>query len=414
MESNDALTPHSFPKNKINVLLLENIHPLAVSLFRQEGYNVETHHGAMDENELAERIEDVFILGIRSKTQITEKVLRNAKRLLSIGAFCIGTNQIDLTASLRKGVAVFNAPFSNTRSVVELALGEIILLHRNIFNAAVDLHSGKWNKTAQNSHEIRGKKLGIIGYGNIGSQLSVLAESMGMRVYYFDIDDKLTLGNAQKCSSLDELLSLADVITVHVDGRPENNNLIGEKEFRKMQHGVIFLNLSRGHVVDILALKSFILSGKIRGAAVDVYPEEPKGSGNNFTSELQGLPNTILTPHIAGSTEEAQEDIAGYVPDKLIQFINTGSTSNSVNFPHLQLPKIEQAHRLIHIHHNVPGVLAKINSVLAKHEINIMGQYLKTNDVIGYAITAVDKMYDKEFINEMRNIEHTIKFRVLY
>lgn len=404
----------SYPKNRINVLLLENVHPDAVKMMKNEGYNVSTHAGALDEEELSEKIKEVSVLGIRSKTQLTKKVLENAHRLIAVGAFCIGTNQIDLLECLKKGVAVFNAPFSNTRSVVELAIGEIILLMRNIPDKISEMHNGNWNKSAENSFEIRGKKLGIIGYGNIGAQLSVVAESIGFDVYYFDVVEKLGLGNATKCNSLSEILEKVDIVSLHVDGRKENKNFIGKAEFEKMNDGVIFLNLSRGHVVDINALEKAISSGKIKGAGVDVFPEEPKTNQEKFESPLRNLPNVILTPHIGGSTQEAQENIGNFVPGKIIDYVNTGGTTNSVNFPNLQLPILENAHRLIHIHHNVPGILARINNVLAKHDINIVGQYLKTNEIIGYVITDIDKAYDKAVIKDLKEIRDTIRFRILY
>lgn len=411
---NKMNTAISYPKNRINVLLLENVHPRAIELMKHEGYNVEVYPAGLDEDELCEKIKNVSILGIRSKTQVTARVLESANRLIAVGAFCIGTNQIDLEACLKKGVAVFNAPFSNTRSVVELAIAEIIVLMRKLFDRSSAMHQGKWDKSAKGSFEIRGKSLGIIGYGNIGAQLSVLAESLGLIVYYYDVEEKLALGNARKCSSLEELLNVADIVTLHVDGRPENKNMIGEREFEMMRDKVIFLNLSRGHVVDIAALKANIESGKVAGASVDVFPQEPKSNDEEFVSELRNLPNTILSPHIGGSTIEAQENIANFVPNKIMDYINTGSTSNSVNFPNLQLPTLENAHRLIHIHENMPGILARINKVLADHDINIVGQYLKTNEVIGYVITDIDKEYDKELIKALRSIDHTIKFRVLY
>jgi D-3-phosphoglycerate dehydrogenase len=404
----------SYPKNRISVLLLENIHPRAVELFREEGFKVEVVAGGLDEDELAERIKDVSVLGIRSKTQVTKKVLDNANKLMCIGAFCIGTNQIDLAACQEKGVVCFNAPYSNTRSVVELAIGEIIMLIRSIPGKSNGMHQGIWDKSAKNSNEIRGKKLGIVGYGNIGAQLSVLAESLGMEVYYYDRVEKLALGNAKKCKTLAELLQIADIVTLHTDGRPENKNLIGAKEFALMKEGVIFLNLSRGHIVDIPALVNAVKSGKVRGVGVDVYPYEPKTNKEEFINELRGLPNVILTPHIGGSTEEAQENIANYVPNKLTEFINKGNTFGSVNFPNLQLPELTEAHRLIHIHENVPGILAQINSTLHKHNINILGQYLKTNERLGYVITDINKAYNKDVLTDLRRIPNTIKFRMLY
>lgn len=411
---NKLNTAISYPKNRINVLLLENVHPVAIELMRAEGFNVESYPAGLDEDELCEKIKNISVLGIRSKTQVTEKVLDNANRLMVIGAFCIGTNQIDLKAATKKGVAVFNAPFSNTRSVVELAIAEMILLMRNIPDKSAKMHEGKWDKSAKGSFEIRGKNLGIIGYGNIGAQLSVLAENMGMKIFYYDKEEKLALGNATKCKSLKELLALADVITLHVDGKESNTNLIGKEEFELMKKGVIFLNLSRGHVVDVAALRTNILNGTVGGCSIDVFPYEPISNAEEFKSELRGLPNTILTPHIGGSTSEAQENIGNFVPNKLMDYINTGSTSNSVNFPNLTLPTLENAHRLIHIHNNVPGILAKINQILAANDINIVGQYLKTNEHIGYVITDINKEYNKEMIKDLRAIDNTIKFRVLY
>ncbi len=410
---NKLNTAISYPKNRIHVLLLENVHPVAAELMQAEGFTVETHPSALTEDELCKKIKNVSVLGIRSKTQVTAKVLEHANRLMAIGAFCIGTNQIDLKATTQKGIAVFNAPFSNTRSVVELALAEMIMLMRNIVEKSNKMHTGVWDKSAHGSFEIRGKKLGLIGYGNIGTQLSVLAESMGMKVFYYDTEEKLSLGNATRCKTMKEVLEQADVISLHVDGRVSNKNLIGAREFGWMKHGVIFINLSRGHVVDIQALKDNILTKKVVGCAMDVFPAEPNNQ-EEFISELRGLPNTILTPHIGGSTLEAQENIGNFVPGKFLDYINTGSTSNSVNFPNLVLPTLENAHRLIHIHENVPGILAKINKVLADHNINIVGQYLKTNELIGYVITDIDKAYNKDVIKELRGIEHTIKFRVLY
>ena len=405
---------HSYPKNRIKALLLENIHEDAVNRLKKEGYQVEVHPAGMTEDELAEAIKNVSVLGIRSKTMITEKVLANAKRLLAIGAFCIGTNQIDLKKALQKGVAVFNAPFSNTRSVVELALAEIIMLMRNLPDKMQQMHQGKWSKSASGSFEIRGKTLGIIGYGKIGSQLSVLAESVGLNVQYYDIEEKLALGNATPCHSLEQLLSTSDIISIHVDGRESNESFISQKEFDSMKKGVVFINLSRGHIVDIDSLVTNVQNGKIHGVSVDVFPEEPLSNDHPFESPLMGLKNTILTPHVGGSTLEAQENIADFVPSKIIEYINTGSTTNSVNFPNITLPSLSQAHRFIHIHKNEPGVLADINNVLAKHGINIGGQYLKTNDVIGYVITDIDKNYKDEAIKDLKRVRGTIRFRVLY
>lgn len=411
---NKLNTAISYPKNRINVLLLENVHPVAVELLKGEGFNVETYHAAMTEDELIQRIKNVHVLGIRSKTMVTARVLEHANRLMSIGAFCIGTNQIDLKEATKKGIAVFNAPFSNTRSVVELAIAQMIILIRNIYDKSNKMHAGVWDKSAKGSFEVRGKKLGLIGYGNIGTQLSVIAESLGMKVFYYDAEERLSLGNATKCKTMKEVLEQADVISMHVDGRKSNANLIGAKEFAMMKKGVIFINLSRGHVVDIQALRENVLSGKVAGCAIDVFPYEPVSNDEEFQSELRGLPNTILTPHIGGSTLEAQENIGNFVPGKLMDYINTGSTSNSVNFPNLTLPILDNAHRLIHVHNNVPGILAKINQILADNGINIVGQYLKTNESIGYVITDINKEYDKDVIAKLRAIEHTIKFRVLY
>lgn len=405
---------HSYPKNRIKVLLLENIHPDGFEKLKSEEYKVETRSTALSEDELCEAIKGVSILGIRSKTQVTAKVLDNANRLLSIGAFCIGTNQIDLEKCMEKGVAVFNAPFSNTRSVVELAIAEIIMLMRNLPDKIQMMHNGYWGKSAEGSNEVRGKTLGIIGYGNIGSQLSILAESLGLNVQFYDIEEKLALGNARQAQSMNELLSTSDIVSLHVDGRKSNKWLLNEEEFQQMKDGVVLLNLSRGHVINIDALKPHIESGKIHGASIDVFPEEPLNNNDPFESPLQGLRNTILTPHVGGSTAEAQVNIADFVPGKIIDYINTGSTSNSVNFPNLTLPVLKQAHRFIHIHENHPGILAEINNILAEHNINIIGEYLKTNEKIGYVITDIDKNYEDDVIKDLKMINGTIRFRVLY
>ena len=406
----------SYPKSRIKVLLLENVHPKAVNAFKKEGFQVELLKGALDEEELIEKIKDVSILGLRSKTNLTKRVLEhpNAARLMCVGAFCIGTNQIDLGECEKRGIAVFNAPYSNTRSVVELSIGLMIMLTRNIVEKSNRMHAGIWDKSATNSYEIRGKKIGLVGYGNIGTQISVLAEALGMEVYFYDIVDKLALGNAKKCNSLKELLSTVDFVSLHVDGRKTNTNVIGAEQFSWMKQNVIFLNLSRGHVVDIQALVDAIKSGKVWGAAIDVFPYEPKTNDEEFINELRGLPNVILTPHIGGSTEEAQANIGEFVPSKLLQFMNNGSTYGSVNFPELQLPPLENAHRLLHIHQNVPGILAQINNVFAKYKVNIIGQYLKTTEKTGYVITDVTKEYADEIVKELKVIDHTIKFRMLY
>lgn len=404
----------SYPTSKMKVLLLENISEEAVKKFQAEGYIVDTMKRSLSEEELLEKIQDVSILGIRSKTEITDKVIAKAKKLQAIGAFCIGTNQIALISAAQRGIAVFNAPYSNTRSVVEMVLGEIIMLYRKIFDRSVGMHQGKWDKSAVGSFEIRGKKLGIIGYGNIGTQLSVLAESMGMQVYFYDVLEKLALGNSKKCETLQELLTICDVITLHVDGSKTNKNLIGAKEFEQMKDGVLFLNLSRGHVVDIEALAQAITSGKVAGCAVDVFPKEPRSNAEPFESLLQGLPNVILTPHIGGSTEEAQKNIGEFVSDRLTKYINTGDTVLSVNFPSLSLPAQRDTHRFIHIHDNTPGVLAQINTIFAKKNVNIEGQYLKTNEQIGYVITDVEKTHDGDVGKLLREIKGTIRVRVLY
>lgn len=404
----------SYPKSLIKVLLLENVHQDAVRAFEEQGFSVEFHKGAMDEDELIEKIKGVSIVGIRSKTNITKKVLEQADRLIAIGAFCIGTNQIDLATCTEKGIAVFNAPYSNTRSVVELAIGEIIMLIRGIFPKSVSMHASEWDKSAEGSYEIRGKKLGLIGYGHIGTQLSVIGEALGMEVYYYDSVDKMPLGNARKCRSMQEVFEVADVVSLHIDGRPENDNLIGVEEFAQMKNGVIFLNLARGKVVQIPALVEAIKSGKIAGAGVDVFPEEPKTNSEPFVSELVGLPNVILTPHIGGSTEEAQEGIGNYVPERLLEYINNGSTTGNVNLPEVQLPLLQKGHRLLHIHENVPGIMAKLNTIFAKHHINVTGQYLKTNEKVGYVIVDIEEAYSKEFVQEIKGIEATIKFRMLF
>ncbi len=410
---NDLPRNLSYPKNRIKILLLENVHPVAFDNLSEDGFSVELITSSMSEEDLMEKIKGVHVLGIRSKTQVTKKVLEAANKLLVIGAFCIGTKQIDLDQCRKKGVVVFNAPYSNTRSVVELAIGEIIMMMRNVFPKSVEMHQGKWNKTASNSREVRGKNLGIIGYGNIGKQLSILAESLGMRVYYYDLEDRLALGNAIRCSTLENLLNVSDVVSVHIDDNKSNTRFIGEREFNQMRDGACLLNLSRGFVVDLIALEKALKSGKLGGASIDVFPEEPSTNGP-FKSGLQGLGNVILTPHIGGSTEEAQRNIADFVPNKIMDYINSGNTVDAVNFPNIRLPKQVNAHRFLHIHENVPGIMAKINEVLASYNMNITGQYLSTDSEVGYVITDLDKEYNKDVVKALKSIDHTIKFRVLY
>jgi len=403
----------SYPKNRIKILLLENVHPDAFEKLSGDGFTVETVKTSLSEKELIEKLEGVHVLGIRSKTQVTKKVVASATKLMSIGAFCIGTKQIDLEACKENGITVFNAPYSNTRSVVELAIGEIIMLMRSVFQRSTELHNGQWNKTAQGSREVRGKKLGIVGYGNIGKQLSVLAEALGMDVYYYDVEDKLALGNATRIQNLEDLLAVSDVITLHIDDNAANKNFIGKEELAQMKDGAYLVNLSRGFVVNVKALKEALESGKLAGAAVDVYPDEPRANGDYYT-DLKGLDNVILTPHIGGSTEEAQRDIADFVPGKIMAYINSGNTVDAVNFPNIRLPRQTKAHRFLHIHKNVPGVMANINRVLAEFELNITGQFLSTDVSVGYVITDIDKEYNKKVIKALKNVDGTIKFRVLY
>ncbi len=404
----------SFPKSKIKALLLENIDKGAVEAFEKEGYQVEALTKSLGEEELLEKLSQIHILGIRSKTQLTKRVLKAAPKLLSIGAFCIGTDQIDLEQAALAGLAVFNAPYSNTRSVVELALGEIIMLLRGTFDKSSKLHQGIWDKSALGNVEIRGKKLGIVGYGKIGSQLGDVAERMGMEVYFYNTSETLARGNAKKTNNLQEILKIADIVTVHVSGDIKNTNLFSAKQFNLMKDGAIFLNLSRGFVVNLDDLAKALKKGKLRGAAIDVFPSEPKSNEEKFTSPLQNLPNVILTPHIGGSTEEAQKDIGQFVSGKIIEFINTGNTLLSVNLPNIQLPDQKDAHRFLHLHKNVPGIMAQINNILAKHNINILGQYLKTNETVGYVITDVNKEYNQQVIEELKQVPDTLKFRVLY
>jgi D-3-phosphoglycerate dehydrogenase len=394
-------------------LLLENIHPGAEARLTEAGFEVERGTGAYTESQLADRIADIDLLGIRSRTHVTEAALEKSKRLLAVGAFCIGTNQIDVPAATRRGVAVFNAPFSNTRSVVELVIAEIISLTRGLTDKNRVMHAGIWAKSSAGAHEVRGRRLGIVGYGNIGSQLSVLAENLGMSVSFYDTADRLALGNARRLDSLEALLAWADVVTLHVDGRPDNRGLFGEAEFAAMRPGALFLNLSRGFVVDHGSLRDHIHSGHLAGAAVDVFYDEPSGDDEPFTSRLQGLPNVILTPHIGGSTEEAQVDIGQFVANKLTEFVRSGSTALSVNLPNLELPVRAGAHGLVHVHRNTPGVLAAINAIFAEHRINIEGQALGTRGDIGYVITDIASDYTNDMLARLAHMEDTIRLRVL-
>ena len=405
----------SYPKDKIKILLLEGIHPSAVKTFTDHRFtHIETHNVAWSEEELLDQIEDVQVIGIRSKTQITKKVIQKAKKLKAIGCFCIGTNQVDLDAAIETGVAVFNSPYSNTRSVAELVIAESIMLMRRIPLRDKKAHEGIWLKDAKNSFEVRGKKIGIIGYGHIGSQVSVLAENMGLNVFYYDVEPKLPMGNATRVDSMDELLRISDILTLHVPATPRTRMMIGASELSKMKNGSVLLNLSRGSVVDIPALRDAIESGQLAGAGIDVFPEEPESKGEPFKTELQNLPNVILTPHIGGSTLEAQYNIGLDVSTKLVQFIDNGTTTGSQSVPPLNLPKQKNAHRILHIHKNKPGVLSEINRLLSDMEINIMGQYLKTNEHIGYVVLDIDKNHDEQIMEGMNNVKHTIRTRVLY
>ena len=394
----------------MKVLLLENISGVAVTQFQEAGYQVESLKGALEEPELIGKVREAVILGVRSKTRITAAVLEAAPELIAVGAFCIGVDKIDRTASSNRGIAVFNDPHSNSRSVAELTLGEIILLLRRAFEVSSQMHRGVWNKSSAGSHEVRGLTLGIVGYGKIGSQVSDLAEALGMRVVFNDIAHVLARGNARPVS-FRELLQISDVITLHVDGKPQNKNLFSEDEFRQMKEGACLVNLSRGFVVDHEALAKHLKSGKLAGAAVDVFPQEPE-SGGAFSSPLQGLPNVILTPHIGGSTEEAQQNIGQFVSARMVDYVASGNSLLSVNLPHCHLDYEPGAHRLMHIHHNVPGILRAINDILADQGINIERQVLDTRGNLGYAIYDINRACDAELMRQLRAVPHTIRVRV--
>ncbi len=405
----------SYPRRKIKILLLENISDSAVAEFEASGYaEIKQIKGALNETDLIKEIKGVHILGIRSKTQITEKVLEHADKLLAIGCFCIGTNQVNLSNATKRGIAVFNAPYSNTRSVAELIIGLCVMLIRKISDKNIAAHNGIWLKEAKGSFELRGKTLGIVGYGNIGSQVSVMAEGMGLNVIYYDVLTKLPHGNAKQIRDLKELLKKSDIVTLHVPSDKTTRNMMNEKTLSALKKGAIFLNYSRGDVVDLDALQKAIESGKISGAAVDVFPHEPEKNGDEFVSVLQNLPNVILTPHIGGSTEEAQANIGLDVTAKLINYLELGTSNGSHTVPQVNLSPQDGTHRILHIHENIPGVLSKINSKLSERGINILGQYLKTNDSIGYVILDIDSDLSKKAFEILREVKGTIKTRMVY
>ena len=406
---------HSLNKDKIRILLLEGVHDNALTTLQKAGYrNIEYLSIALDQDELIDKIKDAHFIGIRSRTQLTREVLEQAEKLVAVGCFCIGTNQVDLDAARELGVVVFNAPYSNTRSVAELVLAETIMLYRGIPEKNTTVHRGGWSKSAKNSHEVRGKTMGIVGYGSIGSQLSVLAESLGMKVIYHDIITKLPLGNAMQVGSFDELLSQADVVTLHVPDTPNTRNMMTAKEFAKMKDGSYFINAARGGCVDIDALADVLESGKVLGAAIDVFPNEPKSTNEEFISPLRRFDNVILTPHIGGSTQEAQANIGLEVAEKLVNYSDTGNTITAVNFPEVSIPFKEGTHRLLHIHQNVPGVLSQINSLFATAGVNILAQSLMTQDDVGYLMMDVDDNNSDKALQMLKDVKETIRVRVLY
>ena len=408
----------SLSKSKIKILLVEGIHSSAVEAFDADGYTeIEYHRKSLPEPELLSSIRDAYFIGIRSATQLRARVFENAPKLIGVGCFCIGTNQVDLSAAEQRGIPVFNAPFSNTRSVAELVIAETIMLMRGIPQRNSIAHRGGWMKTATGSHEVRGKRLGIIGYGHIGTQVGLLAESLGMQVAYYDHETKLALGNAHPVASLDELLFMSDIVTLHVPETPQTERMIGAEQLARMKPGSGLINASRGTVVDIDALVHALESKHLSGAAIDVFPEEPKGAGDEFASRLRGFENVLLTPHVGGSTEEAQENIGIEVAEKLIKYSNNGSTLTAVNFPEVSLPEHPGKHRLLHIHRNQPGVLSRINEIFSKQEVNIAGQYLQTNSHIGYVVIDVETTEESATLplkNELDAVPGTIRTRLLY
>jgi len=405
----------SYPKDKIKILMLENISDAAIKVFKDSGYaDIKKISGALSEDQLINEIKHVHMVGIRSKTQITEKVLQHAEKLQAIGCFCIGTNQVNLQAARKKGIVVFNAPYSNTRSVAELVIGASIILIRKILDKNKAAHEGQWNKDAKGSFEIRGKTLGIIGYGNIGSQVSILAESLGMKVIFYDTITKLPLGNAESRKTIKDVVSKSDIITLHIPETQQTKNLINKTLLKQFKKGSILINFARGEVVDLDALAAALTSGNLSGAAIDVFPVEPEKNGDPFSSPLQHIPNVLLTPHIGGSTEEAQYNIGEDVSAKLLQYLEMGATTGSHTVPELSLSPQEGTHRILHIHTNVPGVLSEINTTLSENKINVLGQYLKTNDEIGYVVLDIDKRLSKNAVELLRKVKGSLKVRLLY
>lgn len=405
----------SYPKDKIKILLLEGIHPAAEKIFHENGYrNIESLPSSLSEKELVKKIPGAHLLGIRSKTKLTKNVFASADKIIAAGAFCIGTNQVDLNTATENGIAIFNSPYSNTRSVAEIVIAHCINLMRRVIEKNNATHMGQWLKSSKGCYEVRGKTLGIIGYGHIGSQVSVLAESIGLNVIYYDVEPKLALGNARPVKSLDELLKQADIVTLHIPGSPSAKNMMNETRISKMKKGAVLINYSRGDVLDISAAQKALAQNHLSGLAADVFPDEPQSTEEQFSSALQNMSNVILTPHIGGSTVEAQENIGIDVASKLVQFLETGSSTGSLSIPSLSLPVQQDAHRVLHIHKNVPGILAEINGIMSKLKVNILGQYLKTNSQIGYVVLDVEKRTSPDVLDELKKIKHTIKVRSLY
>ena len=406
---------HSFPKNKINIVLFEGIHATAVDNFEQAGYaSVTRLTGAAQGRELIDLLRNAHMVGIRSRTKLTAEVLAEAPKLMAIGCFCIGTNQVDLGFAARRGIPVFNAPHSNTRSVAELVIAESVMLYRGLADKSAAAHAGRWTKSATGSHELRGRTIGIVGYGHIGSQVSILAEAFGMRVVYHDILPKLAMGNARQLASLSEVLAQSDIVTLHVPQDPSTRNLMSAERIAEIKPGAVLINASRGNVVDLDALTEALVSKKIAGAAIDVYPVEPKSNEEPFESPLQGVPNVILTPHIGGSTLEAQQNIGVEVSTKLVHYSDLGRTIGAVNFPQLSLPPHEGAHRLLHIHENKPGVMTEINRIVSETESNIVGQYLQTTADVGYVVMDVNYEHAPSLLESLKGVKATLRARVLY